>query len=256
MTTGVVAQLEGSFDCAGRAAVRAAGPLELRGPLRTPGFYYLRNVTTGVFAGDVYRTRLQAAQGARVRVESSSASKVYAMPSGSAVVEVELRADRGSRFVWGPHATILQEGASLRQSTHVMVQPGATVLLAESLVMGRIAAGQQFDFTAYEATFEVVDGCGETLYREAYRLERGADLEAAMGGLGVLTCVYALGEMDAGALGRIEALCSRWPLAGGGALPNRAGVVVKALTRSLSEGTAIAREALAALEDAGGLGSE
>jgi urease accessory protein UreH len=219
--------------------------------LLTPDFYYLRNVTAGVFAGDTYRTALHCDPGASVRVESSSASKVYSMPSGCAAARTELCAEPGSRLVWGPHATILQAGASLRQSTRVTVHEGALVFLAETLVMGRIAAGQCFDFTSYESSFEVVDGTGSLRYREAYSLEPGPDLVSAMGGLGVLTYVYALGAVDAEASERLQALCASRTLAGCSNLPNRAGLVLKALTASLSAGTAVARAALEALGGAG-----
>lgn len=244
MTAGVVAELEASFGCGSRAHVRVAGPLELRGPLRSPSLYFLRNVTAGIFAGDAYRTQLHCAPGAVAHVESSSASKVYSMPSGCAVARVDIEAEPGSRLTWGPHATILQAGASLRQEMRVALHPGATVVLAETLVMGRIASGQRFDFTNYESSLEVHEPGCSMLYREAYRLDPGPDLESAMGGLGVLTCVYALGAFDAAARNALQALCVTRALTGFSALPNGAGIVVKALTPSLSEGTVVAREVL------------
>jgi urease accessory protein len=247
MTAGVVAELEARFDCASRARVSASGPLELRGPLSPSKLYYIRNVTAGVFAGDSFHTTVHCDPGARALVESPSASKVYSMPSGSATAGVELCAEPGSRLVWGPHATILQAGASLRQETRVIVHAGATVLIAETLVMGRIAAGQRFDFNAYESSFEVSDDDGDLLYTEAYALQPCPDLVSAMGGLGVLTCVYALGAIDPDAHTCLEAVRAPRAHTGCSALPNRCGLVLKALTATLSEGTTIARETLKAL---------
>ncbi len=251
MTGGVTAALDARFEANQRPHVHTSGPLELRGPLGASSFYYLRNVTAGVFAGDAYRTTVRCEPGAEARIESSSATKVYSMPSGSADVSVELCAEPSSRLVWGPHATILHTDAALRQTTRVNVQPGAVVLMAETLVMGRIAAGQRFDFRSYETSFEVWGGADDVLYREAYRLEPGPDLEAAMGDLGVLTCVYALGAVDDGAGEQLDALCTTRALTGWSALPNRCGLVVKALTASMSEGTAIARECLAVFSEVG-----
>ena len=230
--------------------MHTSGALELRGPLAASKLYYLRNVTAGVFAGDAYRSTVHCATGADARVESSSAMKVYSMPEGCADVSVELCAEPGSRLVWGPHATILHTGSALRQTMRVSLHPGATVLMAETLVMGRIAAGQRFDFTAYESDLQIARPGEEPAYREAYRLQPGPDLEAAMGGLGALTCVYALGDYDVALGEKLDALCTAHSLVGWSALPNGCGVIVKALTASLSQGTAIARQCLALCEGA------
>ncbi len=253
MTAALRGELTARFDGDGVARVHASGPLELRGPLGASGLYYLRNVTAGVFAGDSYRTSVHCEAGGRARVESSSATKVYSMPSGRATVGVDVCAEAGSRVVWGPHATILHSGSALSQDTNVTVHAGARVVIAETLVMGRIAAGQRFDFTDYESSFVVHDAAGEPVYTEAYRLEPGTDLEAAMGGVGALTVVYALGAVEADAGEGLNALCAGRPLAGWSALPNRCGVVLKALTPSLSTGLQVAREAIEVLDVGAGL---
>ena len=249
MTATLSGELRAHFEGDRRASVHASGPLELRGPLTASRLYYLRNVTAGVFEGDAYRTSLHCAPGAKARVESSSATKVYSMPSGAATTSVDLYAEGGSHLVWGPHATILHTGSSLRQETRVTVHDGARVLMAETLVMGRIAAGQRFDFGSYESSLVVQDGEGKVLYTEACRFSPDEDLKTAMGGLGVLTVVYGLGAIGADAEERVEGLCAGRPLAGWSALPNRCGLVIKALTPSLSSGTSIARESLALLSD-------
>jgi urease accessory protein UreH len=239
-------ELQARFGPDGRAQVRASGALELRGPLTSSKLHYLRNVTAGIFGGDVYRTSLHCTEASTARVESSSATKVYSMPGACATATADLCAEPGSRLVYGPHATILLTGSALRQLTRVRVHDGATVLLAETLVMGRIASGQRFDFASYESSLTVQDACGETRYREAYHLEPGPDLEAAMGGLAVLTTVHALGaSAQAEAL---DDLMAARPFAGWSRLPGDCGIVVKALTDTLSEGATVARDCLALFE--------
>jgi len=172
MTAALSGELEARFDGENRARVHASGPLELRGPLTASKLYYLRNVAAGVFEGDTYRTLLHCAAGAQARFESPSATKVYSMPSRGATTSVELCAEGGSRLVWGPHATILHTGASLRTDTRVTLHVGARVLMAETLVMCRIAAGQRFDFASYGSNLIVQDGRGDVLCREAFSLTR------------------------------------------------------------------------------------
>ena len=246
-TAALSGELEARFDGENRARVHASGPLELRGPLTASKLYYLRNVAAGVFEGDTYRTLLHCAAGAQARFESPSATKVYSMPSRGATTSVELCAEGGSRLVWGPHATILHTGSSLRTDTRVTLHVGARVLMAETLVMGRIAAGQRFDFASYGSSLIVQDGRGDVLCREAFSLTPGPGLEAAMGGFGVLTCFYALGAFEPWEVERLPALCAVRPLAGLSALPSQSGYVVKALSETMPEGISLARQCLKAL---------
>jgi urease accessory protein len=246
MTAVLTGELQAHFGRTGRARIHASGSLELRGPLAARKLYYFRNVTAGVFGGDAYATAIHCGPDAGARVESPSATKVYSMPAGAAHSTVKLCAEPGSRLVWGPHATILHTGSALHQDTRVTLHEGARVLIAETLVMGRIAAGQRFDFSSYESSLVVEDGCGRTRYRESYRLEPGPDLEAAMGGLAALTTVYALGVPASDEA--VDGLFQDRPLAGWSRLPNGCGIVIKALTSTLSEGAAVARGGLALFE--------
>lgn len=242
------ATLSLDFEPGRRARVRGAGPLELRGPLGRPERYYLRNVTAGVFGGDCYTVKAHCAAGAVVRVESSSATKVFRMPNGEAVQHTVLRAEPESQLTWGPHATILHTGAALRQKTRVILASGARVLLAESLVMGRLAAGECFAFRSFRSALEVVDEAGCLLFREAFALRPGLDLVAAMAGRGALTAVYALGVRGCEPeLESLTALTAAHSLAGWSPLPNDCGIVAKCLATSLSEGEAFASCVLALL---------
>lgn len=250
MTAVLSAELSARFHADGRPRVHAAGPLELRGPLGASSFYYVRNVTAGVFAGDSYRYALHCEPGAHATIESSSATRVYSMPAGSAEANVDLVAEAGGRLVWGPHATILHTGSALTQSTRITVHPGALVLAAEILVLGRLATGERYDFRSYTACLDVFTTECAPAYREAFSLAPGPELEGAMGGQGVLTCVYALGAVPPDAGDRLEAIAAPQELTGWSALPNGCGVVVKALAPSLSAGTAIARACLDVLGNA------
>jgi urease accessory protein len=246
--TALTAELRADFDGLGRPRIHTSGPLELRGPLAARKLYYLRNVTAGIFGGDTYSTAIHCAESSSARVGSSSAAKVYSMPHGAATTTVDLIAERGSCLIWGPHSTILHTDSALRQETRVTLHEGARVIIAETLVMGRIAAGQRFDFASYASRFVVQDATGRALYREAYELQPGPDLEAAMGGLAVLTTVYALGAIPDTTMDYVSDALACRQLAGISRLPNDCGIVVKALTASLSGGAAIARECLAILD--------
>ena len=202
----VHARLEAHFTPSG-ARVVTESPLELRGPFYRDAArsYFLRNVTAGIFAGDAYRIDATAEAGSTVRIASSSATKVHAMPSGHASLEVNLLAEPGSTLVWGPHATILQSDSDLRQGLDVSLASGARVLLAEVLVLGRVARGERCAFRRFESELTVSDGC-RMLYEERYVLTPGKPLSEALAGYGAVVSIcmsWATGTRSCkGACGR------------------------------------------------------
>jgi urease accessory protein len=227
-----------------QACVDARAPLELRGPFadgELPG-YYLRNTTAGILAGDSHHVEVTAAAGASVRVGASSASKVYA---GASSLDATLKVEPRGMLVWGPHATILHARAAYWQETRVVLAPGGRALLAEVLVLGRLARGERFEFESLESTLVVERPTGEGLYSESYVLTPGPDLVASMAGYGVLASVYALGCDVTGVTSGFEAaLVNACGIGGWSALPNGCGAVARLLTDSLSRGSAFTEECL------------
>ncbi len=239
-----------SADGLMRARVSARPPLELRGPFVAGSVsgYYLRNTTAGVLAGDTYSVDVMAGSGASVRVGASSATKVHA---GASSLDVRLAVEPGALLVWGPHATILHAGASYRQETRVTLAPGGRVVLAEVLVLGRLAHGEWFQLECLENVLGVSPPACAPLFSESYVLRPGPDLVASMAGRGVLVSVYALGfdALSSGpvfdaVLGRSSELC------GWSELPNHAGLAGRALAESLSRGTELASQMVEAVTKA------
>ena len=233
LTAGLTGALDASIGLCG-ARARAESPLELRGPFAHAS-YYLRNTTAGVFGGDAYEVNVTATAGATVRVAGSSATKVHAGNGCVSSLAVRLAVEPGATLLWGPHATIVQSGASFRQATSIDVAVGGRALLAEVLVLGRTAHGERFEFQRLDSSLRVsLDGA--TAYEEAYSLKPGPDLIASMGGRAVLASVYAVGFEAAGASRRLECAQADAALTGWSDLPNRAGLVVRGLHASLSQG--------------------
>jgi len=246
LATAVTGSLNALIGASG-ACVRSKAPLELRGPF--PGAaYYLRNVTAGVFGGDAYEVDVTAAAGSVIRIASSSATKVHDSAGRESSLRVRLAAEPGATLLWGPHATIIQTGASYRQSTTVSLAPGSRVVLGEILVLGRLARGEQFEFTRLESNFDVTLE-GAAVYSEAYCLTPGADLAASMAGRGVLASVYILGAEWPALEERLICTLKNEPLAGCSALPNDAGVVVRCFCDSLSQGQALVEGVLRLVSD-------
>jgi len=238
----VTGALDARIGAAG-ARVRAKAPLELRGPF--PGAsYYLRNTTAGVFGGDVYEVDVTSAAGSTVRVASGSATKVYAGNGCQSSLAVRLTVEPGATLLWGPHATIVQAGASYRQATAVSVARGGRALVGEVLVLGRLAYGERFDFQRIESRLTVtLDGA--PVYNEAYSLRPGRDLVASMARRAVLASVHAIGFEATEAAPQLERALAGESLAGWSELPNGAGLVVRGLCDALSAGQDLVERVMA-----------
>ena len=225
--------------------VSSSGPLELRRPVMADHRFLLRNVTAGVFGGDFYEAALTCEAGARACVESTSAKKVYAMPGTGATSRVRLTTETGGCLVWGPHTTILLGGSEYASEIEVVLA-GGVVIVAETVAMGRLASGEAFAYRRYDSSLTVRDEAGTVSFAEHATLVPSATLRDAMGARGALTTMYALGvELDEEVLGRLTEITQSHELAGWSALPNRAGLVMKALVDSASEGETLARALLA-----------
>jgi len=229
------------------ARVSTSTPLELRRPIASRDLFFLRNVTAGVLGGDSYEVSLTCEAGANVRVQPTSATKVYATGGLEAVSRVSLRAESGACLVWGPNTTILHAGSRFRSEVEV-TSAGGVVLIAETLIMGRLAAGEAFAFDSYASSLEVKDKAGLVLFAERTSLSPRASIREAMGGLGALTTVYAIrlkeDQQTAERMNKAKRGCE---FAGWSSLPNGAGIVAKALVGSASNGEVFAGACMEAL---------
>jgi urease accessory protein UreH len=163
------------------------------------------------------------------------------MPDAGAVSRVRLRAEEGSRLVWGPLTTILHRDSDYVSEIEVVLA-GGVVVVAETVVMGRLASGEAFAFRLYEPSLVVRDRERRVLFAERAALGPGQTMRDAMGGRGALSTVYALGVLvDDAKAERLTCVTQGFDLAGWSTLPNGAGVVGKALVGSGSEGEAFAR---------------
>ncbi len=231
---GLAGRLDATFAPGARGAVvraTSSPPLELRGPF--PGTplprFFLRNVTCGILDGDDYEVTLRAEEGACVRIEPTSATKVYAARSGGARSRVRLEALPGSALHYSAAATILHQGACLTQETEIVLHEGASVAYLEVLALGRLARGERLAFRRYASSLAVRRPDGDPLYEERFILEPWTGIEtadAATGGAGVIGSLLLLGT-TVGEAPTVEASTDVY--AGASPLPNGAGVLVRVL---------------------------
>lgn len=211
----------------------------------------LLNPSGGLVGGDHLSIDMALDAEAHVLISAPSANRVYRSMGEVSVQEIEIAVGPGAVLEWLPEHTIPFAGARFRQSIHVQLGAGATVLLWDALASGRIARGERWGFTSLENEIRITTASGASVI-ERYAL---APVEP-LGGLGLaeewdyVGSLFIIGDMiETDVLTSLEtefaAILEAYPgdVLGGVSQPAVPGLVVKLLARSAPDLAAI-QEAL------------
>jgi len=167
---------------------------------------YVQSPSGGVAQGDRHDISVAVGPDAVAHVTTSSATKVLSMERNYAASEVALSVGDGGHLDYVPAPTILHPDARYAQATAVDVAPGASAVVGEVVVPGRLARGEHFDFERYASTLRVRSH-GDLLVADATHLAPGADdgpgptAPGVVGEFAVLGTLYVLAPgRDAAAL--------------------------------------------------------
>jgi len=179
-----------------------------------------------------------------VFMTSPSANRVYRSLSEPAVQDIRLSVGPGARLEWVPEVTIPFAGSRFRQSIHVDLAPGATVVLWDAMASGRVAMGERWAFTSLENEICIRTALGGSIV-ERYRLVPDRLPESVglsvglVGSWDYVASLFVIGDaIDAETWTRLDlvlaAILEQRPglVLGGVSNPAAPGVVVKLVARS------------------------
>jgi urease accessory protein len=148
----------------------------------------------GFLDGDQASMEVIVEPGARLALRTQAASQVHA---GASSQMLHATVGVAGSFSYMPHAVVPHANADHHITTSVQMQPGARVLLAESLSPGRVEHGELFLYRRLQTNLNV--WCGSKLVaRERVRISPDLALRCAQFGRFTHTAaVYALGPGDA-----------------------------------------------------------
>lgn len=125
------------------ARLREGGGYRIKFPACEAGLdAVIVNVGGGVASGDVVDLAVEAQAGARLRVTSQAAEKVYRSAGSTAVARTRLRVEAGASLAFMPQETILFDAARLTRDVTLDLAAGARALIADMTVFGRLAMGE------------------------------------------------------------------------------------------------------------------
>jgi len=234
----------------GTALVRdyATAPFHVSGTLGHDPYpraetVYVQSPTGGVAQGDRHEVTVVVEDDAVGVVSTASATKVLSMTRNYAAADTTLRVGCDAHLDYVPEPTILHADARYCQRVSLDVAPGGSAVLGDVVVPGRLARGERFAFERYLSR---VRGSGPDglLFEDATHLSPGGDAGDSGGPGGDPSASGVLGEFDVygtlfvvapdhGTGGLSDdlhaAVASTGARAGATALPNDAGVAVRAL---------------------------
>jgi urease accessory protein len=208
-------------------------------------FLFVQQSGDGLVQGDRYRIDIDCAPGAAVHVTTQAPTKVFTARQNFATQLVNLTVGAGAVLEYLPDPVVPFRGSRLFQRTRVTAAPGATVILGETLLPGRVAYGEAHDYDLYRAETEISRPDGTPLCADVLRLSpaggahpRSAGLLGAHDVVGTLyvvtgqlapaTLVALLRESLAGGTG-VQTGTQGGVLAGVSELPNGCGASVRLL---------------------------
>lgn len=160
----------------------------------------LANTSGGVAGGDSLSVAVSVGESADGTVSGQAAEKIYRAIDASAHIETQLSVEAGGRLEWLPQETILFDGARLNRRIEIDLAADSQLLLAECLVFGRKAHGEDFSSGLLQDRWRI-DRDGQPIWRDALRLEGGDPAFVAAAGFSgaraLATVIYAGPEPEA-----------------------------------------------------------
>lgn len=197
-------------------------------------YTWLVNPSGGLVAGDHVSVDVQLHAGTHVLMTSPSATRVYRSLSEPALQEVYLSVGPNARLEWLPEVTIPFAGSRFRQSIHVDLAPGATVVLWDAMASGRVAMQERWAFSSIENEICITTSLGESLV-ERYRVvpDRLPESVSLVGSWDYVASLFVIGDaVDVDVWNRLDIVLAT-------ILEQRPGLVLGAVSASAAPGLAV-----------------
>lgn len=199
-------------------------------------FIFLQQAGDGLVQGDRYRIDISCSPGSAAHLTTQAATKVFGARGNYASQLVNLDVGVGAILEYLPDPVIPYRGSRLFQRTTVKASCESTVILAETVLPGRVAHGETHNYDIYWSETEVLREDGELLFSDVLRLipdQQDLRSPAVLGSFDVVSTVYFITdrlspEELAGALRAALSEVSE-AMAGVSELPNGCGAGLRVL---------------------------
>ncbi len=183
-----------------RNHVHEDGSLRVRFPNVTaePLEAVIVNTGGGMTGGDRFAIEIAVDEGASLIAGTVAAEKVYRSNGPDAEVSIRLDIAPGASLAWLPQETILFDQARLSRRIDIDMAAGASLLMAEAVVLGRVAMGEAMNQGFFADRWRVRRE-GQLVFADTAWLEgaiaaRLIDRAVTAGGIAIATVLVAPGD--------------------------------------------------------------
>jgi urease accessory protein len=187
----------------------------------------------GVLQGDRLAVEVRVGPGARLRLDTPSAMRLYRMPDAPAEQLISIVVEGDGYLEYLPEQTIPFAGSQFSSRTTCRVAGSATLVLAEVVSAGRAANGEVHQFRRYASVVDLCRLGGEVAARDVTALDPadGLMVQGRLDGYAALGSLYVVHEgFDPLVLGDAASSAARDGVyAGASRLPGGLGAWLKVL---------------------------
>jgi urease accessory protein len=152
------------------ADMREGGGYRVKFPVQHgPVEAVMVNTGGGMTGGDELEVSVAVGEGAFASFTTPAAEKIYAAVETPAQVAVSLEVGEGGTLHWVPQEAILFDKARFSRRFAVNMAESASLILAESLVFGRVASGEVLSSNAFADSWRIRRG-NKLIFAEEVRL--------------------------------------------------------------------------------------
>jgi len=191
----------------------------------------------GILQGDRYRMDVQLKNNAISHITTQGATRIYRMESNYATHQVNLNLKDNSYLEFIPEQIIPYKNSRFYQKTNLDIDDSSTVVYSETIVPGRIAMGEMFDFDVFYLKTEGRIN-EKTQFRDSSLLTPKTQKIHSFGMFDdktILTSVYVLTKKHTSKINDLinEIFSNIEEVSGGSSiLPNNSGVSIRILGNS------------------------
>ena len=198
---------------------------------------FILSPSGGILQGDRYRMDVELKNNAISHLTTQGSTRIYKMESNYATHMVTLNLKDNSYLEFIPEQIIPYKNSRFYQKTNLDIDESSTVVYSETIVPGRIAMGEMFDFdVCYLKTEGKING--KTKFRDSSLLTPKTQKIHALtmfDNKTILTSVYVLTKKDVTKINDLinELFSNMENMSGGSSLmPNDSGISIRILGNS------------------------
>jgi urease accessory protein len=206
-------------------------------------YVYIISPSGGVLEGDRYRIDIRLSTNAVAHVTTQGATRIYKMEKNYGTQKVTIKVGKGSYLEYIPDQIIPFRNSRFYQEVELSVHDNATMIYSETVVPGRVASGEKFEYDICYIKTIARNQLGKPRFIDIIKLDpKKEDLTVdgilgnfeVVGTIYIVTCesyvkdlLYEINEKIKEFEGKISG--------GTSILPARQGIIVRALGKTAGD---------------------